>query len=197
MTTTARRDTALVLVCVMRVACQRPTIWVTRWLVAAMSDVRADDRVPAVAVIVDVDGTLCDVSSVRHLVVQRPKDFHGFHTAAANCPPHGFVLDEVARHHRAGRAILVVTARMYRWEESTRGWLDRHMPVPYLGPFMRGDGDVRRDVEVKRDIHRILTVDHGYRIVHCIDDNPAIVALWRELEIPTTVVPGWPVGIAG
>lgn len=143
------------------------------------------------ACIVDVDGTLCDVSSVSHFVRTRPKDWFSFHRAALECPPHQSVLDEVRRQHENGRTIVVVTARMYRWEESTRAWLDRYMAVPFVGPFMRGDSDARRDTEVKREIYRILNEDYGYRIVHCIDDNPAIVALWRELGIPTTIVPGW------
>lgn len=143
------------------------------------------------AVIVDVDGTLCDVSSVRHFVAQRPKDFQSFHSGSLSCPPHTTVLDEVRAHHRAGRTIVVVTARMYQWEDSTRAWLDQHLDVPYVGPFMRGDNDFRADVEVKRDIHAILIRDYGHRIVHAIDDNPSILALWAELGIPTTTVPGW------
>lgn len=143
------------------------------------------------AVIVDVDGTACDVSSVRHFVESHPKDFDAFHSGAEKCPPHAFVLEEVAEHHRSGRTILVVTARMYRWEASTRAWLDRHMPAPYEGPFMRGDRDFRPDVEVKRDIYRVLTADHEFRIAHAIDDNPAILQLWGELGISTTAVPGW------
>lgn len=143
------------------------------------------------AVIVDVDGTLCDVSSVIHHVERHPKDFDAFHAGSANCPPHAHVVREVAEHHRAGHTIVVVTARMYRWEDVTRTWLNRHLPVPHLGPFMRGDADYRPDVEVKRDIHRVLTADHGLTIVRAIDDNPAIIDLWTELGIPTTVVPGW------
>ncbi|MFZ2240114.1 MAG: hypothetical protein WAV90_11280 [Gordonia amarae] len=143
------------------------------------------------AVIVDVDGTLCDVSGIRHFVDKRPKDFWAFHSGAAACPPHDHVVREVVEHHRAGRTILVVTARMYQWEIPTRIWLYRHLPVPYLGPFMRGDNDFRPDVEVKRDIHRVITEDHGFRVVHAIDDNPAIIALWSELGITTTVVEGW------
>lgn len=143
------------------------------------------------AIIVDVDGTLCDVSGIRHLVAGRRKDFAGFHSAAADCPPHLSVLDAVQWHHGLDRDIIVVTARMRQWEQSTRTWLNRYMPVPYLGPFMRADNDIRSDVDVKRDIHRVLTRDHGYRIVHCIDDRPQVVALWQELGIPTTVVPGW------
>lgn len=142
-------------------------------------------------VIVDVDGTLCDVSSVRHFVAQRPKDFQAFHSAALRCPPHAHVVDEVLAHHRSGRTIVVVTARMYAWEYSTRDWLERHLPVPFVGPFMRGDTDFRPDVDVKRDIYQILTRDYGHNVVHAIDDNPSILALWEELGIPTTAVQGW------
>lgn len=143
------------------------------------------------AVIVDMDGTLCDVSSIRHFVAQRPKDFRAFHDAAFDCPPHAEALEYACAHHEAGRVVAIVTSRKYHWEKPTRDWLDRHLSVPYVGPFMRGDDDNRRDVEVKRDIYAILTGDYGYRIVGALDDNPAIVALWRELGIATTVVPGW------
>lgn len=143
------------------------------------------------AVIVDVDGTLCDVSTLRHHIASRPKNFDAFHAGSSQCPPITQTLEFIARHHGAGRTIVVVTARCYRWEGLTRAWLNRHVTAPFAGPFMRGDDDFRPDVEVKRAIHEILLRDHGYRIVEAIDDNPAIVALWQELGIPTTVVPGW------
>lgn len=85
--------------------------------------------------------------------------------------------------------MLIVTARMYRWEESTRRFLSRHN-VPFDEIYMRGDTDYRPDVDVKRDIYRIIRED-GYRVAAAIDDNPAIVALWESLNIPTTIVPGW------
>ncbi len=143
------------------------------------------------AVIVDVDGTLCDVSSLRKHVSSRPKNFDAFHAGSAQCPPIAQTLEFIDHHYGAGRTIVVVTARCYRWEGLTRAWLNRHVTVPFEGPFMRGDDDYRPDVDVKRRIHEILVHEHGYRIVEAIDDNPAIVALWQELGIPTTVVPGW------
>lgn len=143
------------------------------------------------AVIVDVDGTLCDVSSVRHHIATRPKNFGAFHAGSAQCPPVAQTLAFIEAHHAAGRVIVVVTARMYQWEGLTRTWLNQHLTVPYVGPFMRGDDDLRPDVEVKRRIHEILVRDYRYRFVEAIDDNPSIVALWHELGIPTTVVPGW------
>lgn len=55
----------------------------------------------------------------------------------------------------------------------------------------RGDDDNRSDHEVKRDIYKIVTEDHGFNIVRAIDDNPKIIDLWQELGIPTEIVPGW------
>lgn len=144
------------------------------------------------AVIADMDGTLVDVSEVRHHVTAGGrKDFDAFHRASRQCPPHQQALDYVQRQHDAGHKIIVVTARMYRWEELSADWLDEHMPVPYLGPFMRGDRDYRADHEVKRDIYDILVNDGGLSIVGAIDDNPSIIKLWEGLGIPVEIVPGW------
>ena len=44
------------------------------------------------AVIVDMDGTLCDVSTVLHLQA-KPDGFAAFHQACAQCPPHRPVVD--------------------------------------------------------------------------------------------------------
>lgn len=141
------------------------------------------------AVIADVDGTLANVSSIRHHVTQRPKNFDAFHAASAHVPANQDAIDYVVRHHAAGFAILVVTARMQTWAGVTKTWLERHMPVPFDGPFHRADGDFRPDVQVKRDIFRYLL--RHYDIRGAVDDNPHVVALWEELGIPTTVIPGW------
>jgi hypothetical protein len=141
------------------------------------------------AVIVDVDGTLADVRSIRHHVASKPKNFDAFHAASAHVPANQQAIDFVTRHHAAGFVIVVVTARLQTWAGVTTTWLDQHVPVPFDGPFHRPDGDFRPDVQVKRDIHRYLS--RHYDIRGACDDNPAIVALWDELGIPTEIVPGW------
>lgn len=145
------------------------------------------------AVIIDVDGTLCDVRTVRHhLLGPGPKDFDKFHTESIHCPPHQEALDFAVQARAEGHELVVVTARMYRHEMLTRVYCDEHLGAgTYHGPFMRGDRDVRPDVEVKRDIHCILTELHGFEIVRAIDDNPRVVELWRSLGIPVVVMPGW------
>ncbi len=69
-----------------------------------------DQRQPAV--IVDVDGTLCDVSGIRHYVAADPRNrnFDLFHRASALCPAIPGTLAWVEREHALGRAVLVVIA---------------------------------------------------------------------------------------
>lgn len=141
------------------------------------------------AVIVDVDGTLADVTQYRHHVLTRPKNFDAFHREAMDAPPIRSTIDWTLDHHRAERAILVVTARMETWREETTAWLDRHVPHAYIGPFMRRDKDYRPDFEIKREI--LVKIRTVYTVVGAIDDNPNVVRLWESEGIPTTIVPGW------
>lgn len=138
--------------------------------------------------IFDVDGTLCDVSSVRHHVLERPKNFDAFHSGSLDCPPHQWVVDLARSVQEAGGVVVVVTARRERWWWHTVLWLAEN-DVPYDVLEMRGDRDDRKDYDVKRDI--LTRLRERYDIVHAVDDNPSVIALWQEEGIPTTVVPGW------
>jgi hypothetical protein len=143
------------------------------------------------AVIVDVDGTLVNVSSVRHFVAGGTKrDFNAFHAGSAHCPPNAEAITWVEEMADAGHHILVVTARMEQWRSLTQTWLDTHMTRPVTDLVMRADQDFRPDFHVKREIHAELA--QRFTITHACDDNPAIVALWDELGIPVKVIPGWP-----
>lgn len=140
------------------------------------------------AVIFDVDGTLADVSSIRHHVLQRRKDFHAFHEQSVNVPPHHWVLGLARIAEAEGLAVLVVTARSTQWRHHTAWWLAMH-GVPSDALFMRRHGDHRKDVLVKAEI--LAKIRTRFEVVHAVDDNPAIIALWESEGIPTTTVPGW------
>jgi phosphoglycolate phosphatase-like HAD superfamily hydrolase len=139
------------------------------------------------AVIFDMDGTLCDVRSIRHLI-DGPGSFHAFHKASVNCPPHTHVVEAAHREQDAGRAVLIVTARAARYRNLTAMWLALH-GVPSDAMWMRRDGDYRPDYEVKQDILR--RIRQLYRPVAAWDDNPNVIRLWEAEGIPVTVVPGW------
>ena len=143
------------------------------------------------AVVFDVDGTLANVESIRHHVVSRPKDFHRFHTESIDVPPHEWVAQAIRDvHHNSPYHALVVTARSEDYAPHTIQWLAENN-IPYTDIFFRRTGDMRPDYEVKRDILTKQIMPLYGKPRHAFDDNPAILRMWEEFGIPTTVVPGW------
>ena len=148
------------------------------------------------AMIVDCDGTLADVSSIRHYIVPpNPmpkgwyKDFDNFHSQSVNMPVIQSTKDQVLRAHMLGTKILIVTARRHIYRHHTAMFLALHN-IPSDALYMRGNKDGRKDYEVKSDIlHTIKR--RGYNVIHAIDDNPSIIRLWKENNIPTTEVQGY------
>lgn len=137
------------------------------------------------AVIVDMDGTLCDVSEVVHLQAE-PDGFVAFHQACAQCPPYLAVVEWCVDHHRRGHQILIVTGRDDYSRDLTVGWLAEHLPVPHAGVYMRRDGDFRSNIDVKREIHTELAMT--FDIHAAIEDDPEIAGLWLEMGIPVALV---------
>ncbi|MGV0050110.1 NUDIX domain-containing protein [Mycobacterium colombiense] len=116
------------------------------------------------AVIVDVDGTL-----VNH-----------------RGQPIAQGIAFARRHHYSGRAVLIVTARHECLRKETTAWLRRCLPVPFLGPFHRRNGDTRADAVVKREIYEVLT--RRYAIHAAIDDLATNLQMWRELGLNVEAV---------
>lgn len=147
------------------------------------------------AVIFDMDGTLADVSSIRHHLTKYDqgkrrviKHFNRFHAESVSVPPHGYVVNAAQIAHMLGHAVLIVTARKHLWRHHTAWWLAlQNVPSDVL--MMRGNEDNRKDYEVKKDM--LDTLRKAYDIIHAWDDNPSIIKLWQENNIPTTIVPGW------
>jgi phosphoglycolate phosphatase-like HAD superfamily hydrolase len=138
------------------------------------------------AVIFDMDGTLCDTSSIEHLVKGPDKDYPAFHAASATCPANGDVVEAAKAQHDQGRAVLVVTSREFIWRDMTLDWLVEQ-GVPHDALYMRIVGDYRKDVLVKTDILAQIAAD-GFTVLAAWDDKSDIVDLWREHGIEVTVV---------
>ena len=146
------------------------------------------------AILFDMDGTLCNVSSIRHhLIPTDPnykgyKDFNAFHEESVDCPAHDWVVEDFKTAQALGFKVIVVTARSERYRPQTSWWLSEQGLVPDEH-FHRADKDMRKDVEVKRDI--LERIRKRYTVVRAYDDNPAIIELWESEGINTTIVPGW------
>ena len=145
------------------------------------------------AVIFDMDGTLANVSSIRHHLKRFDngkdyKDFEAFHRESVNVPSNANVVDHAIRSYLLGNAIIIVTARRQMWARHTAMWLAMHS-VPSDAMFMRGNKDHRADTLVKKDI--LDAIRCTWNVIHAVDDNPSVIALWESEGIPTTVVDGW------
>jgi phosphoglycolate phosphatase-like HAD superfamily hydrolase len=147
------------------------------------------------AVIFDMDGTLANVSSIRHHLTTFEatkrrviKHFNRFHAESVNVPPHSHVVNAAQVAKMLGHDVLIVTARKHMWRHHTAWWLAMH-DVPSDALFMRANNDNRPDFDVKKDI--LSTIRQAWNPIHAWDDNPSIIALWQQEGIPHTVVDGW------
>ena len=141
------------------------------------------------AIIVDMDGTLADVSGIRHHVRRPARDFDTFHRLSVDVPVNHEVRKIVRKAWDAGFDVLIVTARREKWRHQTAWFLALHN-IPSTALIMRGDHDGRPDVEVKRDmLHQFILP--AWNPTLAVDDNPSVIAMWEAEGIPTEVIPGW------
>lgn len=139
--------------------------------------------------IFDMDGTLADVTGIRHHVTGGNSNFHAFHMASVDVPANDDVVQMLWDAQDAGHAVVIVTARNYKYAHVTVWWL-LFQGITYDQMYFRREDDYRPDREVKAEILEILRKD-GFNPIHAVDDNPSIIELWESEDIPTTVIPGW------
>lgn len=133
------------------------------------------------AVIADLDGTLCDVSSIEHLVAGEERDFHAFHAASADCPPNAAAVEAVRDARQRGLGVLIVTSREFIWRDLTLDWLAEH-EIPYDELVMRIVGDYRADHVVKAEALDDLQ-KRGWRVTDAWEDRDDIAELWESRGI--------------
>jgi uncharacterized HAD superfamily protein len=148
--------------------------------------IKIDNR--PTAYIFDVDGTLANVDPYLHLVRGSSRDYDAFHEASIDALPNIEVVemlnDAVADNH----AILIVTSRKDKWRGLTSMWLAKNNLRSHA-LFMRSDEDNRPDYEVKRDI--LHKINNHWKVLHAVDDNPNVIRLWEDNQIPTTKIGTW------
>jgi len=105
-----------------------------------------------------------------------------------SCPPHDWVVAKTHEVRANGDVPIVVTAREGIWYKQTLWWLLLNN-VDFEWLFMRNIKDYRPDFVIKEEILNRIRV--RYNVIHAIDDNPNVLALWKREGIPTTIVPGW------
>lgn len=141
-------------------------------------------------VIVDIDGTICDiVSALPHLYPRQGfRNEDAFYEAVAHCDPYPHMLGYLKAKWNQGFALVVITSRPEKYRDMTLGWLTRVMPVPFDGPFMAEDGDCRPPAQIKGQIVDTLSPTYDFQIA--CEDNPDVVKAWKARGMRVVLGPG-------
>lgn len=134
------------------------------------------------AIIIDLDGTLCDPSQRRHFVESKPKDYKKFYDNLINDKINVWclrILEKFADTHE----VLLVSGRPDNYRKLTERWLGlwnvQYKPENLL---MRKEGDYREDFIIKQEIYD-NSIKGKYIVEFAVDDRKQVVDMWRENNI--------------
>ena len=148
---------------------------------------RDEPLAPGPAVVVDLDGTLSDVSGRLHHIERRPKDWDAFFAACLDDP----LVDQIARLlELLDRDLIIVllTARPTKVRPATIEWLARH-GVRWDLLVMRAPRDFRSSPEAKLEAIRALR-GVGFDLRLALDDDARNAAMFRSEGIPCVELSG-------
>lgn len=135
------------------------------------------------AIIVDLDGTLCDTAHRQHHLEKKPKDWKSFFAGIPDDQPNEWCKRIVwAFEHKA--QIIYVSGRDEDHRANTKQWLKSfHLEgIPKHPLFMRIAGDHRDDTIIKEELYRKY-IEPNYQVMFCIDDRPKVARMWRSIGL--------------
>jgi predicted kinase len=128
-------------------------------------------------VLVDIDGTLADISHRLHYVSGEKKDWDGFFSEIDKDSVRKDVVDMVWEASEKFNLFLV-SGRPDKYRKETQKWLyENHIDDYFTGLIMRGTGDKRPDTMVKQDILKCFGAEN---VEYVIDDRPCVIEMWRN-----------------
>jgi uncharacterized HAD superfamily protein len=131
------------------------------------------------AIIVDLDGTLCDTSHRQHFMTT-PKNWPAFYAGIKDDKLNLWCADILDKYDR-GMATILVSGRPDEFRKVTEKWLSEN-EIGYDQLLMRKTGDYRADSIVKKEIYDTHLKDK-FNILFCIDDRQQVVDMWRSLGL--------------
>lgn len=139
-------------------------------------------------VIVDIDGTLADISHRLHFVNQEKKDWKSFFANIYNDGIRWDVVAEIdATYPPQDYSRVLVSGRPDNLRKETEAWLHINWPsgpahfIAHETLLMRRANDNRDDTVVKKEIYDKYLKHNN--VVAAFDDRPRLVRMWRELGI--------------
>jgi len=128
-------------------------------------------------IVVDLDGTLCDVSHRRQYVASKPRNWNAWNAGIINDRPIPQVL-EVLNALKDRFPIFFVSGRSDDYRDVTLKWFEKYgiMEHDYNGLLMRKYKDHRDDAIVKGELAD--QIEKNYKIFAVFDDRRRVIDMW-------------------
>lgn len=134
--------------------------------------------------LVDIDGTVADISHRIVHIEKKPKDWNSFFSEVDGDKPIQEVIDEV-KHFSLKYDVVFCTGRKEATREKTDEWLKRHFGKDFeYRLLMRRNNDFRSDDIAKPE----MLTNAGIKpedVALALDDRTSVVKKWRSLGIKT------------
>lgn len=138
-------------------------------------------------IVVDIDGTLADISHRVGFIRQTPPDYPAFFAGVGGDRLNRWCAELIRGFHGRYR-VLLVSGRPESTRKATARWL-RENDVPYDELILvRGHRNFRPDQELKREWLRAYGKD---RILFSVDDRQRVVDMWRDEGVVCLQCDAW------
>lgn len=138
------------------------------------------------AIIIDLDGTLCNTAHRQHHMKSKPKNWPAFYAGITQDTPNKWCRDLLfdMYSNNYDMSFIFVSGRPDDYRDATWEWLDKHIHCfpSQAKLFMRKSGDYRQDAIVKTEIYHEF-IAPNYEVQFCIDDRKQVVDAWRALGL--------------
>ena len=137
------------------------------------------------AIIVDLDGTLCNKDWRQHLYDKTPRNWGHINAAAEFDIPHDWCMEIVRLFAMNHYKIIFLTGRAATKDSKrvTEKWLMQHVgPITDYELFMRPARDHRDDTIVKEEIY-LRDIAPRYNVLFAVDDRQSVVQMWRDIGV--------------
>jgi hypothetical protein len=138
------------------------------------------------AIVVDINGTLSDVSKVVHFIKGADKDWVSFFGHMNDVPVNPMVRDFIKRF-KPGHSIVLVSGAPDRYEPQTRSWLAQHS-VPFDDLFFRPAWDKRRGWQFKKTLYE-TRLKNLYHVKLVLDDKADACDMWTKQKLECWKLP--------
>jgi hypothetical protein len=131
--------------------------------------------------LVDIDGTLADLTHRLHFIEQKPADWDSFFAACPDDKPIHDVIDTINQLGKSA-VLIMVTGRSEKVRVQTEYWLNQYISG-WQGLYMRREGDHRQDDVIKGELLDQILSDKRIgdlgQITGVFEDRQQVVDMYR------------------